>query len=151
MKHHMADIDQLEIAQMAVESSNYYLVNFQNLQNQKWKISWNWAAFFFGSIWFGYRKMYLPFSIILLGNITLFVYADYKQLHLYIDPLIILENIVLGMFGNALYFRALRKRKSRISKQPKLFRKMTGVNNWIFVIAPIMTILTVALIRLLVP
>lgn len=38
----------------------------------KTKASWNWFAFFFGHLWFLYRKMYFQFALIVLLRSTIF-------------------------------------------------------------------------------
>ena len=68
------------------------------------KPSWNWAAFCFGFAWMLYRGLYLE-GIALLASLTV---VGFRDLPLW--PLFMLGQ---GIFGNALYFLALDRRRRR--------------------------------------
>lgn len=75
------------------------------------KMSWNWAAFFAGPYWFGYRKMYLqvflPFGLHFLLNLIWVKAAGiYNESNFFISAIPIA--ICLGLFANSLYYRHAR-------------------------------------------
>jgi hypothetical protein len=53
---------------IAIVGSNtpYYLPRFRKISRNNGKVSWNWAAFFFGPFWLLYRKMYSLGVIVLV-------------------------------------------------------------------------------------
>lgn len=100
-------------------------------------IDWNWGAFFFQTMWMGYRKMYL-YAAVLIG---LLVYIDVvliASLHpltqLGVDIFI---GILFGIFGNRLYLKHAMKKISVIkSDQPdpeiqKIEIAKAGGTSWI--------------------
>ncbi len=110
------------------KNSDYYL--------QKWgftngvvtkETSWNWAAFFFGIFWLGYRKMY-RYIIIFLAS---FLALDLLLLLLNVNVAFLCAmdqaigigiSITLGLFGNYFYYLHGR-RKIRELKTAKLTNK----------------------------
>ena len=90
--------------------------------DQKWsmssqpdmKVGWNWASFFVGLFWLGYRKMYRE-VLILIG---LFFLIDFVIAMTGIYVLHILLPFViyfyLGMKGNALYYQHVRKKLAEL-------------------------------------
>jgi hypothetical protein len=108
---------------MSKESrADYYEKVFDRLEKTR-KHTWNWAAFFWGFSWMGYRKIYLPcvaFSFIyaifaygaLVGASILFVKTmsiSWGLLALFLI-LFLGKRIGLGYFGNALYYWSVKKR-----------------------------------------
>lgn len=135
MKDESVENELLEIAKMCKESTNYYLKVFQNVKSTKFIISWNWASFFLGPIWLGYRKIYPLFFIVLIGNSLLTAFSFYKDFYNYLDILFIFENLLLALFGNVLYFNDLSKKINYNAQEQNSKKKFGGVNNKIFVIS----------------
>src|SRR4051812_13227163 len=65
------------------------------------KPSWNWAAFLLGALWLLYRGLFLE-AFVIWGVVGAFGLAHV--------PLWPLAMIGQGIFGNAIYFRALERR-----------------------------------------
>jgi hypothetical protein len=68
------------------------------------KPSWNWAAFLFGALWLLYRGLLLEAFAIWS------VVGAFGVAHVPLCPLAMLGQ---GIFGNAIYFRALERRTRR--------------------------------------
>ncbi|MCX7760140.1 MAG: DUF2628 domain-containing protein [Hydrogenothermaceae bacterium] len=97
------------------KSSDYYIQKWEEIESGGNKISWNWSAFFFGLFWLGYRKMY-PHAF---GLMIFSLILQYIQKIMNTDPVIVaLTNlsisIVLGMFGNYLYYEYTKSKIQEI-------------------------------------
>ncbi len=57
-----------DTADQVSSSTQHYLAYFDKYKETGKKTSWNWAAFFFTSLWFFYRKMYLYGFLVVLGG-----------------------------------------------------------------------------------
>lgn len=57
-----------ETAEYVQSNANKYIPKFYKMEKTGKKASFNWAAFFFGPIWFLYRKMYTYGIFIVLVN-----------------------------------------------------------------------------------
>ena len=55
-----------DTAQNIRVAAHRYIPKFYKLEKKGKKVSWNWAAFFFGPYWFFYRKLYAVGSILLV-------------------------------------------------------------------------------------
>lgn len=104
------EVNEEELNLFAGDKDNYYLKKWKNMEESGEIIDWNWGAFFFLTIWMGYRKMYL-YAAVLIG---LLVYIDVvliASLHpltqLGVDIFI---GILLGIFGNRLYYKHSKKK-----------------------------------------
>ncbi|WP_315078251.1 DUF2628 domain-containing protein [uncultured Clostridium sp.] len=98
--------------------SSYYIEYFNRYKINNKFISWNWAAFFFGSYWLLYRKLFLIFFLFIL--ITTSLVSLLGPLAGFTGVII---SLVLGMFGNNIYIRfvehkifSLRDFSSNITK-----------------------------------
>jgi len=94
-------------------SEGYYLSAFSKLE-QNGKNTWNWGAFFGGTRWFNYRKMYWLGWIYCLTEILLVniisTTSDNKKVMLSLCLLCLLSvSFVLGMCGNRIYYRQVKK------------------------------------------
>lgn len=105
----------------------YYIKAFERL-NKTGKHTWNWAAFLFGHGWMLYRKMYLYsflFVIFCAVSISLSVglspwIAYLLSIKSELNRKVLLScfgilgwflpNVLLGYFGNAVYYKAIKKR-----------------------------------------
>jgi hypothetical protein len=106
------------------KNADYYISKWEEIAENK--ISWNWATFFFGLLWFGYRKMY-PHAF---GFMIFSLVLQIIQTKMNTDPLIIgLTNlaisIFIGMFGNYLYYEYAKSRvqeiKSKITDEKNIY------------------------------
>lgn len=61
-----------EIYTFIGKNQEYFLPKFEELNNRKSKMSWNWASAFFGAYWYAYRKMYITQ---ILYYIAFFLYS----------------------------------------------------------------------------
>ncbi len=98
-----------------VAETEYYTRVFTKMGEHGW-VSWNWCAFFFGNVWIFYRRMYLFFLVVLgIGMIippfimrfavSIVDKADYlATVLLHVAP-----RILLGLFGNKLYYFHLKR------------------------------------------
>lgn len=88
------------------DDDEYYSEKFKNMST----VSWNWAACFFGYIWFAYRKMY--------GYALIFgaFHIAFKMIEIAAPELMpitalfsLIMQLVTGLFGNVLYYYRVRK------------------------------------------
>lgn len=105
--------------------TKYYLKLFEKVGNKGFFVKWNWFAFLLGPCWLIYRRVYLfGFAVALMfsGASRILDYATqnweflipYSQMTSWIlSVLWICIAISLGLLGNAIYFRSLRKRISK--------------------------------------
>ncbi|MFC5465971.1 DUF2628 domain-containing protein [Lederbergia graminis] len=106
-----ATITKTELGHFLNNDKDYYFKKWKINQNSKVPlISWNLFAAFFGSLWLGYRKMYLYVVIMSVIPILAQVvfYVNGKIYYGEMDPLHIIFRIIsffiLGIIGNKLYF-----------------------------------------------
>lgn len=80
------EIDGVSISDIAATvrtNPQRFVEKFKKFSQKKSKLSWNWGAFFFGSYYLLFRKMYkqgvaffcIMFSVVLVGNAALFKFA----------------------------------------------------------------------------
>ena len=100
-----ANIDEaLEI--FVGKNYEYYKRKWEIIVQNKSHISWNWAAFFFVTLWVPYRKMYL-YSFVYLSALiieTLFEYAvkiPHTSILSYAINIAIW--VIVGLYGNYWY------------------------------------------------
>lgn len=97
---------------------HYYKDKWQMHDQPEKAISWNWAAFFLGIFWLGYRKMYQPI-IIILGIYLAFDFLEivtnyHPAASMLVKVVPYAAFALLGMYGNALYYRHARKQINKI-------------------------------------
>lgn len=106
------------------KNANYYIAKWEELGEGN-KISWNWSAFFFGLIWFAYRKMYPHTFAMLIFSIILYIVQVKFNTSEWVVALTNLSmSIVLGMFGNYLYYDYSKSKLKDIKKQTQDERKL---------------------------
>ncbi len=117
---------QQKIENEPIEEVEYYKSAFALLDKEE-KHTWNWCAFLFGPTWALYRKMYLYsfLGMILLSLLTIIIkfimiksitpeawenstFAKFIEL-----VSAIFCYVIWGYFGNALYYRTVKKRIKR--------------------------------------
>lgn len=124
-----------ELSTYIGKKDEYYIGRFKNEKN---KI--NFAAFFLGPLWLGYRKMYLESFILGLGVAVLgamLIVYEYSFDVMVSQSTIRSVNIglqaVLGVSGNYLYFMSLKRKitkkeeKYGVSKKGILYGFLLGV------------------------
>lgn len=106
-----------ETVEHKVSQTIYYEQKYAKFKDKSIFISWNWAAFFFGTVWLWYRKMYAYFfaSASFLCVIELLIKyrlaSEYSKLEGFVyrfAGFFIFNILIFGIFGNAMYFRFLR-------------------------------------------
>jgi hypothetical protein len=116
-----------ELRQFVGKKSDYYINKWKKAKNNR---SWNWAAFFLGLFWVGYRKMYkvifIIFGIFIVTDvITLFLnQAIADKLNYGISTGL---SVVLGISGNYFYSiyskRKIQKIKDTFPHNPEIQAK----------------------------
>lgn len=101
---------------MSKRNSAYYQDVFHKINEGK-VFTWNWAAFFFGYIWFAYRKMYAVSFLICL-TYTIFLTCIFFSVFLNVEDtfsgdvtyivVVILIKLFYGLFGNKLYYNHIQ-------------------------------------------
>ncbi|MFC1840836.1 DUF2628 domain-containing protein [Thermodesulfobacteriota bacterium] len=114
------------------------------------KITWNWAAFIFGFLWFLYRKLYYWAFIVFISGIA-FLYIGSRMFYVILFFLtndqmgssewgvycaLITIKAVWGITGNYIYYKHLKKKfvdakKKQQSRPSRALNKIGGVNKWV--------------------
>lgn len=105
-----------KIRSMVGKREDCYLEKFKKLQKGH---SFNWAAFFFGPIWFAYRLMWLygvimlavGLMILFIGETCsfLFVFLRGEQPVLSIFLTMLAQMVVMGCMADRLYWKYIKK------------------------------------------
>jgi hypothetical protein len=111
------DDSRQEMADFIAIKQQYYMEKFDYLE-QKQKLSWNWAAFFFGLYWLLYRKMYKFFLLFFLINIIMIVCVPDEYTISYIAM-----PIAMGWLGNFLYMFHVKEKLKAASELNDLWAK----------------------------
>lgn len=98
-----ANWENQDMINLIQKNTEYYIPKFKQMQDAQKTISWNWASFFFNSLWFLYRKMYIwGFGIIGVSFILNFIPI--------LGPVASLAlSILSGLYGNILYLNYTQK------------------------------------------
>jgi hypothetical protein len=131
-------------------SVDYYLTAFEKLEKEK-SHTWNFAAFFLGSDWLLYKKMYFGYTIAFVINYMIYVpiravihvilEATYglNWLPLHIEGMKVLSflfakllmNILMGKYVNYFYYENVKKKirsgitcRANISRIAFLWRRL---------------------------
>jgi len=97
-----------------------YITKYSN--TDKLHIKWNWAAFFLGPLWLFYRSMFLYGFMYFITLFAIFAFNSFLYPTYEID-IIFIVNILLGMYGTALF---CHKYKKEILKNNSLENKDDG-------------------------
>lgn len=141
------DLLESEFEELFVGKNNdYYINKWNKLKSKNSKISWNWAAFFLGPFWFGYRKMYIPVVFIAViyflvdFSFYLIQYQFSEETYLF-DPiqnlLLFPLTILLSLFGNYYYIKHTNKNIDKLKLQPynleqkRTWLKRKGGTSWL--------------------
>lgn len=121
-QNHRENSDEHLFEQFVGPNAAYYIVKWDTMRDRQ--VSWNWPAFFFGEGWLLYRKMYL-YAVIysmarlmatpFLASVASFSNQLLSEAAPMFIPYSIVLNLVLGLYGNALY-KLHAKQKLRYAK-----------------------------------
>ncbi|GHT95061.1 hypothetical protein FACS1894122_12270 [Alphaproteobacteria bacterium] len=105
-------------------TDEYYLTAFKNLENSG-RNTWNWAAFFGGFLWFGYRKMFINCMLFLFCDVIFFAFCLAFSLlcalcqfgerfppEIFCSYMILgcaIFRVPLGVFSNKIYYDRVKK------------------------------------------
>lgn len=93
----MFDSSDNEVNNFIFKNQSYYFRVFEEMRAMNKATSWNWAAFFFPSIWLVYRKMYVLGIVTFL---TVSVIGSFTGLGFILS---IAVGVLWGLFGNVKY------------------------------------------------
>jgi predicted negative regulator of RcsB-dependent stress response len=105
--------DLADVAVQAFTGGNYrYFV-------YKWKFArgfsqWNWAAFFFGPLWFALRRNYFWAGLLSLGLLAGDFYFSANPYHITLTVEVLLFS---GLFANKIYYRKFLKIQSGLKRE----------------------------------
>lgn len=131
------------------KSYDYYIGKWDKIEEKRNKTSWNWAAFFLGPFWFGYRKMYIPIlflsaAYLIIDLILYLSQYEYSEENYFFSPinraLALPISIFFGLLGNYIYLKHTNKYidKSNLLtlnlEQKKLWLKKKGGTSWLGVL-----------------
>ena len=135
-----ADFDNRDMVNFIQKKVEYYIPKFKDMQELYKSTSWNWAAFFFSSWWFLYRKMYAIGFGIIIADIVIGTVIPYLSL---ITSIVIA--VISGLYGNIAYLKHIQKQLDSFINmdediKQRLILSKGGVNIIIPVILAIITI-----------
>lgn len=144
-----ADFDNRDMVNFIQKKVEYYIPKFKDMQELYKSTSWNWAAFFFSSWWFLYRKMYAIGFGIILATIVIESFIPYLSLIISIAT-----SVISGLYGNIVYLKHIQKQLDSFRNmdediKQRLILSKGGVNIVIPLILGIITIGIFLLIGLL--
>jgi len=121
------NVEQIKLKTFVGKKYDYYNEKWKLMELKKNQQSWNWAAFFFSPIWFGYRRMYGPMFIILglyLSFDAFFYFIEYEfsDESLFKSPIYYLQMsiaVISGLFGNYFYKKHAQKKISLVDQLHK--------------------------------
>ncbi|WP_066304055.1 DUF2628 domain-containing protein [Bacillus sp. FJAT-29814] len=123
----------------------YFFNKWSKIKEKDRKRGWNWAIFFLGPFWFGYRKMYLyvAYFAIIYFLIDLFLYLmeyQFSEENYYFDStvnfLVFPVSIFFAMFGNYFYLKHTNRNIEKVNLMPftdeqkKTWLKRKGGRSW---------------------
>ncbi|SHJ94769.1 Protein of unknown function [Clostridium cavendishii DSM 21758] len=98
-----------EYSLFVVENSKFYNEKFELFDNGK-KLSWNWATFFLGGLWFIYRKLYaVGISLVLIGTLIDNLMSKHLSSPIYFFIWLAID-ILITVFGNYIYYQHTNKK-----------------------------------------
>ena len=141
-----ADFDNKDMINFIQKRVEYYIPKFKEIQELYKTTSWNWAAFFFNSWWFLYRKMYVIGFGIILADIV--IGSIIPSLSFLINIVIA---IISGLYGNIVYLKHIQKELEPLNNmdediKQRLILNKGGVNIVIPIILAIITLIFFLLI-----
>jgi hypothetical protein len=99
----------LETALIGDEAA-YYEQKFQMMRQFNTTTAWNFAAFFCGTFWFVYRKMYKWALLTVVAGMINIIIPFFPGL---------LVSVMIGVFGNSIYMRHIEKLAAQYNALPE--------------------------------
>lgn len=139
-ENYRADFENRDMINFIQKKEEYYIPKFKEIQELYKSTSWNWAAFFFNSWWFLYRKMYAIGFGLIIADIVIGVLTP---------PLSLITSIAIavisGLYGNIAYLKHIQTQLISFTKmdddiKQRLILNKGGVNIAIPIILVIITI-----------
>ncbi|MPM40069.1 hypothetical protein SDC9_86707 [bioreactor metagenome] len=139
-ENYRADFENRDMINFIQKKEEYYIPKFKEIQELYKSTSWNWAAFFFNSWWFLYRKMYAIGFGLIIADIVIGVLTP---------PLSLITSIAIavisGLYGNIAYLKHIQNQLISFTKmdddiKQRLILNKGGVNIAIPIILVIITI-----------
>lgn len=145
-ENYKADFDNRDMVNFIQKKDDYYINKFKDIQELYKSTSWNWAAFFFNSWWFLYRKMYAIGFGIIIANIVIGAVIPYLSLLASIAVA-----VISGLYGNIAYLKHIQKQLDSFknmdeSTKQRLILNKGGVNIVIPIVLAVIIIGTFLLI-----
>lgn len=117
-----APIEGIELAkweEFIGEGADNFIKDFRKNDGKKIFTSANFGAFFFGQLWFLYRKMYIEAIIayiaafVVIGIVFAVAMADAFAAVMIVVPILFAYRIVLWLFANAVYKQHIKREISK--------------------------------------
>lgn len=145
-ENYRADFDNRDMVKFIQTKEEYYIPKFKEIQEIYKSTSWNWAAFFFNSWWFLYRKMY----VIGFGLIVVDILIGLLMPTVSLIASIAIA-VISGLYGNIAYLKHIQKQLNSFTNmgediKQRLILNKGGVNIAIPIILAIITIVFLLLI-----
>lgn len=145
-ENYRADFDNRDMVKFIQTKEEYYIPKFKEIQEIYKSTSWNWAAFFFNSWWFLYRKMYVIGFGLIVADILIGLLMPTVSL---IASIAIA--VISGLYGNITYLKHIQKQLNSFTNmgediKQRLILNKGGVNIAIPIILAIITIVFLLLI-----
>ncbi len=145
-ENYRADFDNRDMVNFIQTKEEYYIPKFKEIQEIYKSTSWNWAAFFFNSWWFLYRKMY----VIGFGLIVVDILIGLLMPTVSLIASIAIA-VISGLYGNIAYLKHIQKQLNSFTNmgediKQRLILNKGGVNIAIPIILAIITIVFLLLI-----
>lgn len=134
------DFNEKDMVNFIQKKADYYISAFKDIIELKKSTSWNWAALFFNSWWFLYRKMYVYGFGIIIGS---FVISSIIPLSGFVINIIIA--VLSGLYGNIIYLKHIEKELQSVDSmeeevKQKILLSRGGVNIIIPIILAVLTV-----------
>lgn len=105
------------------EKSDKFMKDFYEMENAKFKLSWNFPAFIFSGFWYLYRRMYSQgIAILLCFALLAAAIAFFPGLRILSVPLFLILWVGCGVCGNGIYMEHIRKVAREALKVPQNLR-----------------------------
>lgn len=107
--------EQRQLAYFAGDKYQYYLDKWgPMLRGESTRAGWNWAAFFLGAGWLGYRKMYGATIAYYAVFVVLFAMDEMLDVDTMSTIVSLALAIVFGLYGNAWYLKHARAKIAEV-------------------------------------
>lgn len=106
--------------------SDYYINRFKRYGDKR---NFNWAAFFFGPIWFAYRLMWkesllvlaIQSAVLCLSSLPVFLVMLYTGINCAVLGMLVMviETVIIGNYGNPVYWKSLKRKMAEMESESK--------------------------------